>query len=113
MPSSQPNGHAVKRKRQSNETEYHYRKRVHTENEQEQTEEDDDISDDPNIEIALSIRTSLKYILSLKKNQLQQKITESRATGDILSEHSQLPMKTTDDLRLSLMAIAVYEHLDT
>ena len=62
MPSSQPNGHAVKRKRQSNETEYQYRKRVHTENEQEQTEEDDDISDDPNIEMALSIRTSLKYI---------------------------------------------------
>jgi hypothetical protein len=47
VPSQQPTGYAVKRKRQDDETEYQYRKRLLA-NTQENNE--DDIADDPNIE---------------------------------------------------------------
>jgi hypothetical protein len=55
VPSQQPTGHAVKRKRQDDETEYQYRKRLLA-NTQDNNE--DDIADDPNIETAISIKNS-------------------------------------------------------
>lgn len=72
-----------------------------------------EISDDPNIAVALSVKSSLKYIMSLKKNELQQKISENKETAELLKKEGHLPTKTTEDLRLSLMTIAVYEHLNS
>ena len=108
VPSSEPNGHATKRKRRDDESEYQYRKRINT-----QPEQEPEISDDPNIAVALSVKSSLKYIMSLKKNELQQKISENKETAELLKKEGHLPTKTTEDLRLSLMTIAVYEHLNS
>ena len=78
VPSQQPTGHAVKRKRQDDETEYQYRKRLLA-NTQDNNE--DDIADDPNIETAISIKNSLHNIMRMTKQQLQQNITNSQETG--------------------------------
>ena len=85
VPSQQPTGHAVKRKRQDDETEYQYRKRLLA-NTQDNNE--DDIADDPNIETAISIKNSLHNIMRMTKQQLQQNISNSQETVDVLRQHT-------------------------
>ena len=108
MPSQQPTGHAVKRKRQDDETEYQYRKRLLA-NTQDNNE--DDIADDPNIETAISIKNSLHNIMRMTK-QLQQNISNSQETVDVLRQHTVFKNKTIEDLRICLITTAVYEHLN-
>ena len=107
VPSQQPTGHAVKRKRQDDETEYQYRKRLLA-NTQDNNE--DDIADDPNIETA--IKNSLHDIMRMTKQQLQQNISNSQETVDVLRQHTVFKNKTIEDLRICLITTAVYEHLN-
>ena len=109
VPSQQPTGHAVKRKRQDDETEYQYRKRLLA-NTQDNNE--DDIADDPNIETAISIKNSLHNIMRMTKQQLQQNISNSQETVDVLRQHTVFKNKTIEDLRICLITTAVYEHLN-
>ena len=108
VPSQQPTGHAVKRKRQDDETEYQYRKRLLA-NTQDNNE--DDIADDPNIEAAISIKNSLHNIMRMTK-QLQQNISNSQETVDVLHQHTVFKNKTIEDLRICLITTDVYEHLN-
>ena len=74
-----------KTKRQDDETEYQYRKRLLA-NTQDNNE--DDIADDPNIETAISIKNSLHNIMRMTKQQLQQNISNSQETVDVLPQHT-------------------------
>ena len=109
VPSQQPTGHAVKRKRQDDETEYQYRKRLLA-NTQDNNE--DDIADDSNIETAISIKNSLHNIMRMTKQQLQQNISNSQETVDVLRQHNVFKNKTIEHLRICLITTAVYEHLN-
>ena len=100
VPSQQPTGHAVKRKRQDDETEYQYRKRLLA-NTQDNNE--DDIDGDPNIETAISIKNSLHNIMRMTKQQLQQNISYSQETVDVLRQHTVFKNKTIEDLRICLI----------
>jgi hypothetical protein len=86
-----------------------YRKRLLA-NTQDNNE--DDIADDPNIETAISIKNSLHNIMRITKQQLQQNISNSQETVDVLRQHTVFKNKTIEDLRIYLITTAVYEHLN-
>jgi hypothetical protein len=73
---------------------------------------EDDIADDPNIETAISIKNSLHNIMRMTKQQLQQNISNSQETVDVLRQHTVFKNKTIEDLRICLITTAVYEHLN-
>jgi hypothetical protein len=66
---------------------------------------------DPNIETAISIKNSLHNIMRMTKQQLQQNISNSQETVDVLCQHTVFKNKTIEDLRICLITTAVYEHL--
>jgi hypothetical protein len=53
-----------------------------------QDNNEDDIADDPNIETAISIKNSLHNIMRMTKQQLQQNISNSQETVDVLRQHT-------------------------
>ena len=79
---------------QDDETEYQYRKRLLA-NTQDNNE--DDIADDPNIETAVSIKNSLHNIMRMTKQQLQQNISNSQETVDVLRQHTVFKNKTIEE----------------
>jgi hypothetical protein len=60
----------------------------------------------------MSIHRSLKFAMSLGKKDLLEKIKEEKDLVQLLQEHGPLKTKTIEDLRLTLMAVAVYHHLN-
>jgi hypothetical protein len=68
--------------------------------------------DDPNRETAISIKNSLHNVMRMTKQQLQQNISNSQETVDVLRQHTVFKNKTIEDLRISLITTAVYEHLN-
>ena len=71
-------------------------------------------ADDPNIETAISIKNALHNIMRMTKQQLQQNISNSQETVDVLRQHTVFKNKTIEDLRICLITTAVYmyEHLN-
>jgi hypothetical protein len=59
--------------------------------------------DDPNIETAISIKNSLHNIMRMTKQQLQQNISNSQETVDVLRQHTVFKNKTIEDLRICLV----------
>jgi hypothetical protein len=60
----------------------------------------------------MSIHRSLKFAMSLGKKDLLEKIKQEEDLVQLLQEHSPLKTKTIEDLRLTLMTVAVYHHLN-
>ena len=56
----------------------------------------------------MSIHRSLKFAMSLGKKDLLEKIKEEEDLVQLLQEHGPLKTKTIEDLRLTLMTVAVY-----
>ena len=55
---------------------------------------------------------SLKFAMSLGKKDLLEKIKQEEDLVQLLQEHGPLKTKTIEDLRLTLMTVAVYHHLN-
>ena len=60
----------------------------------------------------MSIHRSLKFAMSLGKKDLLEKIKQEEDLVQLLQEHSPLKTKIIEDLRLTLMTVAVYHHLN-
>jgi len=50
--------------------------------------------------------------MSLRKKDLLEKIKENKDLVQLLQEQGPLKTKTIEDLRLTLMTVAVYHHLN-
>jgi hypothetical protein len=50
--------------------------------------------------------------MRMTKQQLQQNISNSQETVDVLRQHTVFKNKTIEDLRICLITAAVYEHLN-
>jgi hypothetical protein len=50
--------------------------------------------------------------MRMTKQQLQQNISNSQETVDVLRQHTVFKNKTIEDLRICLITTAVYEHFD-
>jgi hypothetical protein len=111
IPSTEP-GHTVRRKRKSSETEYQYRKRQVVTSNSTNEESNQTIDEDEAAVTAMSIHRSLKFAMSLGKKDLLEKIKQEEDLVQLLQEHSPLKTKTIEDLRLTLMTVAVYHHLN-
>ena len=92
---------------------YQYGKRLAAEKSTNNDETEETIADDPAAATTLSVQQSLKYILKLDKKSLQQKISDNQNTLELLQDQGgQMRTKTIEDLKLTLMTIAVYKHLN-
>jgi hypothetical protein len=60
----------------------------------------------------MSIHRSLKFAMSLGKKDLLEKIKEEEDLVQLFQKHGPLKTKTIEDLRLTLMTVAVYHHLN-
>jgi homogentisate 1,2-dioxygenase len=60
----------------------------------------------------MSIHRSLKFAMSLGKKDLLEKIKENEDLAQLLQEQGPIKTKTIEDLRLTLMTVAVYHHLN-
>jgi homogentisate 1,2-dioxygenase len=60
----------------------------------------------------MSIHRSLKFAMSLGKKDLLEKIKENEDLVQLLQEQGPLKTKTIEDLRLTLMTVAVYHQLN-
>ena len=84
----------------SSETEYQYRKRQAVTSNSTNEESNQTVNEDEAAVTVMSIHRSLKFAMFLGKKDLLEKIKEE--------EHSPLKTKTIEDLRLTLMTVAVY-----
>ena len=73
---------------------------------------DDTHADDTAAITAMSIKNSLKYTMSLGKKELKEKLEENKNFVEMLGQYGDIRTKTTEDLKLSLMTIAEYHHLN-
>ena len=98
----------MKRSRQDDETQYQYRKRK-VEQERLQTPEETDVR----VEKALCIKSVMKKIMKLTKEDLKSLLNDKKTSLDELSKHQQMDTRIIENMRLSLLAVEVYEHHNT
>jgi hypothetical protein len=94
----------VKRSRQDDETQYQYRK-WKAEQERLQTPEETDAR----VEKALCVKSVMKKIIKLTKEDLKSKLNDKKTSLDELSKHQQMDTRTIENMRLSLLAVEVYK----
>ena len=99
--------HRVKRSRQDDETQYQYRKRK-AEQERLQTPEETQ-HPDARVEKALCVKSVMKKIMKLTKEDLKSQLNDKKTSLDELSKHHQMDTRTIENMRLSLLAVEVYE----
>ena len=99
-------------KEKSSETEYQYRKRQAVTSNSTNEESSQTIDEDEAAVTAMSIHRSLKFAMPQGKKDLLEKIKEEEDLVQLLQEHGPLKTKTIEDLRLTLMTVPVYHHLN-
>ena len=101
-------GHSIKRTRTDDETQYQYRKRHIEEHSQEPVYQE---QEDPRIEKALTVKNIMQTIMRMNKEDLKKTLAEKKDTMEELARSQPKEVKTIDNMRLSLLAIEVYERL--
>ncbi len=86
-------------------TQYSYRKRRAAET--RQIDQDDDLT--TRTDHAIQIKDKMKKLLKMTKDELQTELQQKKDTLDQMRQ--QLPTRTIEDLRLSLLAVSVFERL--
>ena len=94
----------MKRSRQDDETQYQYRK-WKAEQERLQTPEEMDAR----VEKALCVKSVMKKIIKLTKEDLKSQLNDKKTSLDELSKHQQMDTRTIENMRLSLLAVEVYK----
>ena len=104
QPTANPGtGHRVKRSRQDDETQYQYRKRK-VEQERLQTPEETQ-QPDVRVEKALCVKSVMKKIMQLTKEDLKSQLNDKKTSLDELSKHQQMDTRTIENMRLSLLIL--------
>ena len=104
QPTANPGtGHRVKHSRQDDETQYQYRK-WNVEQERLQTPEETDAR----VEKALCVKSVIKKIMKLTKDDLKSQLNDRKTSLEELSKHQQMDTRTIKNMRLSLLAVEVY-----
>jgi len=112
QPTANPGtGYRVKRSRQDDETQYQYRKRK-AEQERLQTPEETQ-QPEARMEKALCVKSVMKKIMKLTKEDLKSLLNDKKTSLDELSKHQQMDTRIIENMRLSLLAVEVYEHHNT
>ena len=108
QPTANPGtGHRVKRSRQDDETQYQYRK-WKVEQERLQTPEETQ-QPEARVEKALCVKSVIKKIMKLTKDDLKSQLNDRKTSLEELSKHQQMDTRTIENMRLSLLAVEVYE----
>ena len=67
--------------------------------------------EDPRIEKALNVKNVMQTIMRMNKEDLKKTLAEKKDTMEELARSQPMEVKTIDNMRLSLLAIDVYERL--
>ena len=102
-------GHSIKRTRTDDETQYQDRKRRIEEHRQEPVHQE---QEDPRIEKALNAKNVMQTIMRMNKEDLKKTLAEKKDTMEELARSQPMEIKTIDNMRLSLLAIEVYERFN-
>ena len=109
LPVDNPtSGHSIKRTRRDDETQYQYRKWLIEEHMQEPVQHE---QEDQRIEKALNVKNVMQTIMRMNKEDLKKTLAEKKDTMGELTRSQPMEVKTIDNIRLSLLAIEVYERL--
>ena len=95
--------------RTDDETQYQYRKRRIEEHRQEPVHQE---QEDPRIEKALNVKNVLQTIMRMNKEDLKKTLAEKKDTMEELARSQPMEVKTINNMRLSLLAIEVYERFN-
>lgn len=61
------------------------------------------------MEKALCVKSVMKKIMKLTKEDLKSQLNDKKTSLDELSKHQQMDTRTIENMRLSLLAVEVYE----
>jgi hypothetical protein len=62
---------------------------------------------------ALCVKSVMKRIMKLTKEDLKSQLNDKKTSLDELSKHQQMDTRIIENMRLSLLAVEVYEHHNT
>jgi hypothetical protein len=65
------------------------------------------------MEKALCVKSVMKRIMKLTKEDLKSQLNDKKTSLDELSKHQQMDTRIIENMRLSLLAVEVYEHHNT